>query len=88
MRLRDGVVFSEIEREAVIIDTNRGRYLSLNESGSRVLHMLLGAKNLREVVRKVIVETEADPATVEADVTMFRDKLLNEGIIETSEREV
>lgn len=86
MRLRNGVVLSELDGEGVILDKVSGRYLSLNESGLRILKMLLAGQSNESVIVRVVSETGAERARVEREVVAFRENLLSEGLLEEQSR--
>ena len=71
-----------IDGKAIIINLESGSYFLLNETGSRLWQLLDGKRNVKEIVKKIHSEFEAEQHIIEKDVSELIAKLEKEGLVE------
>ncbi len=67
MKLREGVVITEVEQGTILLDTRRGRYWHLNDLGIEVLRSIVAGDSLDSVVDRLATTHETDRRTVADD---------------------
>jgi coenzyme PQQ biosynthesis protein PqqD len=75
------LVTRESEGELVVVLPEQGKFVVLNATGARVLHLSDGTRTLREIADTLAVEFDADQAQVEADVLRFAQALVERGAL-------
>jgi hypothetical protein len=81
VRLADGVLFQELDGEAVLLSTRNGQYYGLNELGARLWQGLTTGDSMATVMAAVLAEYEVAEERLVADVTRFVDTLEQTGLI-------
>ena len=82
VRLSDSVRSTHSADGAVILDVKRGRIFRFNPTGSRILQLLRSGAEEHEIVRMLVEEFSADPATAESDTNAFLTALRQNALIE------
>ena len=82
-RKRADARYRNVGGEGVVVRQTAGEVLVLNEVGMRVLDLLAAGTPVANVVAALIAEYEVDQATVESDVLLYIQELLDAGIIES-----
>jgi hypothetical protein len=83
MRLRDsGVSVRYLDREAVILDLDTSKYLTVNATGAVILRALALGAETTEMVAAVIERFDIDRSTAESDVRAFLESLQELGLID------
>lgn len=83
MRLRtSGVSIRYLDREAVILDLDTSKYLSINATGAVILKALTVGAEPDEMVAAVVERFDIDRTAAESDVRTFLDTLRQLGLIE------
>ncbi len=85
--LRADVRYRRVSDEGVVLLQQAGRVLGVNGSGVRFLELADGRRSLREIVDLLAQGTDADRATVEADVASFVARLARAGVLRSAEAE-
>ncbi|HOT90419.1 MAG TPA: PqqD family protein [Anaerolineae bacterium] len=78
-----GIVTRESGTELVVVLPEQGKFIVLNATGARVLHLANGVHTLREIAHTIAHEFAVDPARVENDVLRFAEALLERGALIT-----
>ena len=78
------LVTRESDRELVVVLPEQGKFVVLNPTGARVLHLSDGTRTLREIADTLAVEFSADQAQVESDVLRFAQALADRGALKAS----
>lgn len=73
------VVTRESGNELVVVLPEQGKFVVLNATGARMLHLTDGKRTLREIANIIAAEFDADPAQVESDVLHLAQSLLERG---------
>ena len=82
VRQRSGILFQELDGEAVLLDPAAGTYFGLNEVGTRAWALIGGGATLGEVQAALLVEYEAPPEQVWEDLASLVRQLLDHRLIE------
>jgi hypothetical protein len=80
--LSDGVEYSRVEGEGVLLDTRSGRYWQMNASASRVLDGVLQGRQIDEIAQSWAVRSQVRSDRVEADIRSFIDALAESGLVQ------
>jgi hypothetical protein len=78
---RERVLTQRIEEAVVLLDTDSGKYYSLDEVGGRMWDLCDGTRTLRQLVAVICEEYEASVQVVEADVTELLTELTGENLV-------
>lgn len=81
LRMADGVVFRELDGEAVILHLDSGTYFGLDGIGTRVWRSLEAHAPLDAVVEAVVDEYDVDRARARADITRLVGELVSRGLM-------
>lgn len=86
VRLREGVLFRELEGEAVLLETASGRYYGLDEVGTRIWRLLQEHERVEPVFSELLKEYEVGEEELRRDVLELVQKLLACRLVERVER--
>ena len=78
---RDGVVFQQLQDEAVLLNLDSGQYFGLDPVGTRIWNLLADGKILSEVVSVIVAEYEVDAARCEGDLLKLLGDLEEQGLV-------
>jgi coenzyme PQQ biosynthesis protein PqqD len=70
------LVTRESDGELVVVLPEQGKFVVLNATGARVLHLSDGTRTLREIADMLAAEFGADQAQVDGDVLRFAQALV------------
>jgi hypothetical protein len=76
------VVFSEIDRDVVALNVERGLCYGLEGSGARIWRMIAEGIKVQELCRTLAAEYCVDVSTCKSDVMALLDEMRAEGLIE------
>lgn len=79
------VLFTTIENDAVLLNTETNKYYALNEVGARFWKLLTEGKILREAHRLLLEEYEVESADLEQDLLELVEDLRENGLVEITE---
>ena len=85
-RVSDGVVFRELDGEAVILNLDSGMYFGLDRVGTRVWQILEQDGHLAAVVERLLDEYDVAPDVLRADVARLVAALVEKGLVVVSPR--
>jgi hypothetical protein len=80
-RVCDGVVFRELDGEAVLLNLDSGMYFGLDRVGTRVWQVLEQHGRLDAVVERLLEEYDVAPERLRADVAQLLDALAEKGLV-------
>jgi hypothetical protein len=83
--IREGVVFRELEGEAVLLSLESGTYFGLNEVGTRIWALIQEHRSLRSVLETMQQEYEVSPKTLESDLLRLVEELQAKGLVSISQ---
>lgn len=76
-----GVMFRDLDGEAVVLALDSGRYFGLNETGTRMWLLLLEHGSMEPVFRALQQEYEVAGELLERELTEFVNSLASEGLV-------
>ena len=74
-------VFTELDDQVVMLDTERGKYYELDPVGSRIWVLLEGEPSMAELLDSLTAEFEVDAETCRNDLADFLEKLVELGLV-------
>lgn len=74
-------VFTELDDQVVMLDTEGGKYYELDPVGSRVWALLEGEPPMAALRDALTAEFEVDPETCLNDLAEFLEKLVDLGLV-------
>jgi len=75
-------VTRESDGELVVVLPEQGKFVVLNATGARVLHLSDGTRTLREIADTLAAEFAAAPSQVAGDVMRFAQSLVDRGALQ------
>ena len=78
---RDGVLFQQLQDEAVLLNLESGQYFGLDPVGTRIWNLLAEGKALPEVTSTILAEYEVEAARCEADLLKLLGDLAEQGLV-------
>ena len=78
---RDGVLFQQLQDEAVLLNLDSGQYFGLDPVGTRIWNLLTEGKALQEVVSAIATEYEVDATRCQADLLKLLGDLEEQGLV-------
>ena len=75
------VVFAQVGEEAVLLNTESGRYFGLDAIGSRVWLSLTGTATEEQICAELLEEYAVDPGVLRTDIRRLLDQLAQSGLI-------
>jgi hypothetical protein len=84
MRVRriDDVLDTEIDEQTVMMDIEKGSYLGLNRTGSRIWSLLAEAIAISELCDRLTAEFDVSREQCEQQVMDFLGSLLDRGLLQ------
>ena len=79
-------VSSDLGREAVILELDRGIYYGVNEVGSRIWGLIQQTRSVDQVRDVIVAEYDVDPETCTADVLRLLEEMVKRGLIQVDPR--
>jgi hypothetical protein len=80
-QISEGVVFRELEGEAVLLHLDSGLYFGLDRIGTRVWQLVAEHGRMEPVIDTLLEEYEVAPDVLRADVSALLDALLDKGLV-------
>lgn len=84
LKIPDGVLFTSLDGEAVLLNTRTSQYFSLTEVGARLWGLLADGKSLRGAFDVLLAEYEVDAPQLERDLLELTDDLAENGLVEVA----
>jgi hypothetical protein len=85
VKVRDHVQFTVIDNEAVIIDVNSGKYLGLDEVGTRIWQVISETGSFAKVIEALLKEYQVSEDVLQRDVTKLIEEFSVRGFLEIEE---
>ncbi len=76
------VVFTFVEQDVILLNTQTNKYFALDNVGARLWNLLSEGKSLRECNQMILEEYEVEPATLEQDLSELITQLVENGLVE------
>jgi hypothetical protein len=81
---RPGIVYREIQGEAVLLELASGRYFAVNKVGTTVWEALGEGITVAELEARIVEEFDVDDVTAWRDLEDFLKDLHKHGLVETT----
>ena len=81
IRNEKDVMFTQVDNETVIMNTNTGRYIGLNPVATDVWNLLEKKINFNQLIKALMEEYEVDEKTCRKDSSDFVQRLLNSKLL-------
>lgn len=82
VRVAEGVLFRELEGEAVLLNQQNGRYYGLNEVGTRMWACVTKFGQVEPALRELAAEYDAREERIRHDLFELLDDLASEKLLE------
>ncbi len=82
--IRDGVLFQQLQDEAVLLNLDSGQYFGLDSVGTRIWNLLAEGKPLPQVVSTIVAEYEVESERCAADLVKLLGELESQGLVSVS----
>ena len=76
------VDITDLDGEKVMMDLDKGRYLVMNEVGTRIWDIAEETKSIREITNILLDEYEVDEETCREQVIVFVRELIDSHLLE------
>ena len=84
VRIPDGILLSQLQEEAVILNLDSERYFGLDDVGTRILSVLTTSDSIDAAYASLLAEYDVDGHVLRQDLLALIESLLQQGIIEVS----
>ena len=81
---REGVLFQQLQDEAVLLNLDSGQYFGLDAVGTRIWNLIAEGKALPEVASTIVAEYEVGGDQCEADLLNLVADLEAQGLVSVS----
>ena len=81
VQVNEGVLFQELQGEAVLLNLNSGIYFGLDAVGTRMWQLMVEQEQLAPVARSIMAEYEVSEAQCAADLLALVAKLEKQGLV-------
>lgn len=81
LRRAEGILFQELDGEAVLLNLDKGEYYGLNIVGARAWALLAEPYGLGSLVEALLDEFDVQREVLQADLDVFLHDLLQEGLV-------
>ncbi len=82
MKLKDEIIFEQIEDEGFLYDTEKDKLFSLNDVGRFIVDLIAKKKSKDDVLKKLTSEYDVSIEQAEKDLDEFLDELNKQGFLE------
>ena len=80
-RVTDDAMFTDVDREYVLLHISRGEYFSLNEMGRTMFDQLRSGFSRSEIIELIISEYNVDQENVSKDLERLIEDLLEADLL-------
>jgi hypothetical protein len=80
-RISDGVVFRELDGEAVLLNLDSGMYFGLDRIGTRIWQLVEQHGRIDPIVTTLVDEYDADATVLREDVARLLGALTEKGLV-------
>lgn len=80
-----GVMFRDLDGEAVVLEIESGRYFGLNETGTRMWLLLQEHGSLERVLRDLLIEYDVTEERLRKELLSFVDTLSSQRLLQVHE---
>jgi coenzyme PQQ synthesis protein D (PqqD) len=76
-----GVMFRDLDGEAVLLELDTGRYFGLNETGTRMWHLLCEHGRVETVLHILLEEYDVPEERLRRELLSLVDSLVSQGLL-------
>jgi hypothetical protein len=80
-----GVMFRDLDGEAVVLEIESGRYFGLNETGTRMWLLLQEHGSVERVLRDLLAEYDVNEERLRKELLSFIDTLSSQRLLQIHE---
>lgn len=80
-----GVMFRDLDGEAVVLEIESGRYFGLNETGTRMWLLLQEHGSVERVLRDLLIEYDVTEERLRKELLSFVDTLSSQRLLQIHE---
>ena len=80
---RDGIIYTEVDGEVVLMHVEQGIYFSLNDVGACIWKQMGSRVKIADLCTVVEKEFDVSPDTCRSDVLSLLEQLGAEGLVDT-----
>ena len=66
LSLNNGIIFTSLEDEGMIVDTNAGKYIYLNQTASDMVQLIIASESEEDIPQKLATKFNIDQQTVKS----------------------
>jgi len=81
IRLKDSVLVSRVDGEAVLLDADSSEYYGLNSPGTRMLDLLADCGDQETAIQLAAAEFDAPEERIRSDFIALLNALLEKGLV-------
>lgn len=81
----EGVMFRDLDGEAVLLELHSGRYFALNETGTRMWTVLLEHGRVEPALQALLAEYEVPEDQLKGELLSFVEALASQRLLSTHE---
>lgn len=85
IQLPQEIIYSRIDDEIVLLNTESGKYFKIDEIGSRLWGIIETPIVVKDLCKQLVSEYEVSIPQCERDVTPFLQGMLEEGLLQLAE---
>lgn len=82
--VREGVLFQQLQDEAVLLNLDSGQYFGLDPVGTRIWNLLTEGQSLPQIVSTIVAEFDVGGERCEADLLKLIGDLEGQGLVSVS----
>lgn len=82
IRLRQEIVWREIDGEVVVLDLEGAAYFTVSRSGRTLWPLVVGGTTAEDLASRLVEQFSIERAVADRDVGIFLDALGREGLLE------
>mgnify|MGYP005659279169 CR=1 FL=1 len=80
-KVTDEVMFTDVDREYVLLHAARGEYFSLNEMGRTMFDLIKTKKSCSEVIKSILNQYDVDREVVATDLAELIQSLVASNLL-------
>lgn len=85
VQVSEGILFQELQGEAVLLNLNSGIYFGLDAVGTRMWQLIVEHEQLAPVVQSVVAEYDVSESQTTADLLALVARLQDQGLVTVRE---
>jgi hypothetical protein len=84
MKTPDGIVYRDLQGEAVLLNLNTGTYFGLDPVGTRIWNLLQEQRSLQQILDCLLQEYDVTEAQCREDLLNLIGQMQEKGLVEVS----